>query len=177
MYRHFATVADAVSVPVILYNVPGRTSCSITPEVVGRLSKHPNVMGIKEASGDLSYAMKIAKYLNDDFIMFSGNDDITIPLMSIGAKGVISVWANIMPKQCHEMVQLYLDGKHEEAARMQIQYLPIMNALFTEVNPIPVKEALNLMGMNAGSFRLPLYPMTEEHREQLRKVMKETGLL
>lgn len=177
MYRHFATVADAVSVPVILYNVPGRTSCSITPEVVGRLSKHPNVIGIKEASGDLSYAMKIAKYLNDDFIMFSGNDDITIPLMSIGAKGVISVWANIMPKQCHEMVQLYLDGKHEEAARMQIQYLPIMNALFTEVNPIPVKEALNLMGMNAGSFRLPLYPMTGEHREQLRKVMKETGLL
>ena len=166
-----------MSVPVILYNVPGRTSCSITPEVVGRLSKHPNIMGIKEASGNLSYAMKIAKYLNDDFIMFSGNDDITIPLMSIGAKGVISVWANIMPKQCHEMVQLYLDGKHEEAARMQIQYLPIMNALFTEVNPIPVKEALNLMGMNAGSFRLPLYPMTGEHREQLRKVMKETGLL
>lgn len=177
MYRHFMTAADEAKAPIILYNVPGRTGCGITPEVVGRLSKHPNIIGIKEASGDLSYAMKIAKYLNDDFVMFSGNDDITIPLMSIGAKGVISVWANIMPKECRTMVHLYLEGHHEEAAKMQIEYLPIMNALFMEVNPIPVKEAMNLMGMNAGGYRLPLYPMTDEHREALRQVMKETGLL
>ena len=177
MYLHFATVADAVSAPIILYNVPGRTGCSIPPEVVGRLSKHPNIIGSKEASGDLGYAMKIAKYLNDDFVMFSGNDDIVVPLMSIGAKGVISVWANIMPKECSELVHKYLDGKHEEAAQMQIKYLPIINALFMEVNPIPVKEAMNLMGMNAGGFRLPLYPMTDAHREELAKVMKEMGIL
>lgn len=177
MYLHFATVADQVSAPMILYNVPGRTGCSIPPEVVGRLSKHPNIIGIKEASGDLGYAMKIAKYLNDDFVMFSGNDDIVVPLMSIGAKGVISVWANVMPKECSELVHAYLEGRHEEAAQMQIKYLPIINALFMEVNPIPVKEALNLMGMNAGGFRLPLYPMTDAHREELAKVMKETGIL
>ncbi len=177
MYRHFVTVADAVDKPIILYNVPGRTGCSITPAVVGRLSKHPNVIGIKEASGDISYAVKIAKYLNDDFVMFSGNDDITIPLMSLGAKGVISVWANIMPKECHDMVHHYLEGRYEEARRMQIQYLPIMNALFMEVNPIPVKEAMNLMGMRAGGFRLPLYSMTDVHREQLAGTLKEFGLL
>lgn len=177
MYRHFVTVADAVDKPIILYNVPGRTGCSITPAVVGRLSKHPNVIGIKEASGDISYAVKIAKYLNDDFVMFSGNDDITIPLMSLGAKGVISVWANIMPKECHDMVHHYLEGRYEEARKMQIQYLPIMNALFMEVNPIPVKEAMNLMGMRAGGFRLPLYPMTDVHREQLAGTLKEFGLL
>lgn len=177
MYRHFATVADAVDKPIILYNVPGRTGCSISPAVVGRLSQHPNITGIKEASGDISYAVKIAKYLNDDFVMFSGNDDITIPLMSLGAKGVISVWANIMPRECHDMVHHYLEGRHEEARRMQIQYLPIMNALFMEVNPIPVKEAMNLMGMHAGGFRLPLYPMTEAHREQLASILKEFGLV
>ena len=177
MYRHFVTVADAVDKPIILYNVPGRTGCSITPAVVGRLSKHPNVIGIKEASGDISYAVKIAKYLNDDFVMFSGNDDITIPLMSLGAKGVISVWANILPKECHDMVHHYLEGRYEEARRMQIQYLPIMNALFMEVNPIPVKEAMNLMGMRAGGFRLPLYSMTDVHREQLAGTLKEFGLL
>ena len=161
----------------LLYNVPGRTGCSITPAVVGRLSEHPNVIGIKEASGDIGYAVKIAKYLNDDFVMFSGNDDITIPLMSLGAKGVISVWANIMPKECHDMVHHYLEGRYEEARKMQIQYLPIMNALFMEVNPIPVKEAMNLMGMHAGGFRLPLYPMTDAHREQLAGTLKEFGLI
>lgn len=177
MYRHFATVADQVKAPIILYNVPGRTSCSIAPSVVGRLSKHSNIIGIKEASGDISYAVKIAKYLSDDFVMLSGNDDITVPLMSLGARGVISVWANIMPKQCHEMVEHFLNGRLEEARKMQIQYLPVMNALFIEVNPIPVKEAMNLMGMNAGGFRLPLYPMTPQHREELAAALREAGLL
>lgn len=177
MYRHFATVADQVEAPIILYNVPGRTSCSISPAVVGRLSQHPNIIGIKEASGDISYAVKIAKYLNDDFVMLSGNDDITVPLMSLGARGVISVWANIMPKECHEMVEHFLSGRLEEARKMQIQYLPVMNALFMEVNPIPVKEAMNLMGMNAGGYRLPLYPMTDAHREELAQVLREAGQL
>jgi len=177
MYRHFATVADQAEAPIILYNVPGRTSCSISPAVVGRLSQHPNIIGIKEASGDISYAVKIAKYLNDDFVMLSGNDDITVPLMSLGARGVISVWANIMPKECHEMVEHFLSGRLEEARKMQIQYLPVMNALFMEVNPIPVKEAMNLMGMNAGGYRLPLYPMTDAHREELAQVLREAGQL
>ena len=177
MYRHFATVADAITCHVIAYNVPGRTGCSISTSVVKRMSEHGNFMGIKEASGNMSYAMKIAGYLNDHFTMYSGNDDITIPLMSIGAKGVISVWANIMPRECSQMVHAYLEGRHEEAARMQIEYLKIMNDLFIEVNPIPVKEAMNLMGMDAGSFRLPLYPMTDAHREALAATMKEYGLL
>ena len=177
MYRHFATVADQAEAPIILYNVPCRTSCSISPAVVGRLSQHPNIIGIKEASGDISYAVKIAKYLNDDFVMLSGNDDITVPLMSLGARGVISVWANIMPKECHEMVEHFLSGRLEEARKMQIQYLPVMNALFMEVNPIPVKEAMNLMGMNAGGYRLPLYPMTDAHREELAQVLREAGQL
>ncbi len=108
MYRHFADVADAVDVPVILYNVPGRTGCSIPVETVARLARHPNICGIKEASGDISYAVKIARYLSDDFQMFCGNDDITLPLLSLGASGVISVWANIMPAACHQMVTDYL---------------------------------------------------------------------
>ena len=146
MYRHFADVADAVDVPVILYNVPGRTGCSIPVETVARLARHPNICGIKEASGDISYAVKIARYLSDDFQMFCGNDDITLPLLSLGASGVISVWANIMPAACHQMVTDYLEGRREQALKAQLKYLDLINGLFTEVNPIPVKEAMNLMG-------------------------------
>ena len=115
MYRHFMMSADAATAPIILYNVPGRTGCKISPDVVRRLSVHPNVMAIKEASGDIGYAMKVARYLSDDFTMYSGNDDITIPLMSLGASGVISVWANVMPRTVHDMVTDYLAGRHEKA--------------------------------------------------------------
>lgn len=115
IYQHFKTVLDAVDVPCILYNVPGRTGCSISPRNVGRLAKHPNAFGIKEASGSISYATKIARFLSDDFVMFSGNDDIVVPLMSLGAKGVISVWANVMPREVHEMTWNYLEGRHDEA--------------------------------------------------------------
>lgn len=177
MYRHFATVADEAVAPIIVYNIPGRTGCSISPAVMERLAKHPNIIGVKEASGDINYCMKIAHLLSDDFVMFSGNDNITIPLMSIGAKGVISVWANIMPRECSQMVHAWLDGGHEEAAEMQIKYLDIIDALFMEVNPIPVKEALHLMGMDTGRLRLPLYNMTDEHRAKLASVMKRYGLI
>ncbi len=176
MYRHFADVADAVDVPVILYNVPGRTGCSIPVETVARLAKHPNICGIKEASGDISYAVKIARYLSDDFCMFCGNDDITLPLLSLGAKGVISVWANVMPAACHQMVSDYLAGSRETALAAQLRYLDLINALFMEVNPIPVKEAMNLMGLDVGGYRLPLCPMSETHREQLAQIMRQAGL-
>lgn len=176
MYRHFMMSADAASAPIILYNVPGRTGCKISPEVVRRLSVHPNVMGIKEASGDMSYAMKVARYLSDDFVMYSGNDDITVPLLSVGASGVISVWANIMPSEVHNMVMDYLEGREEQARRTQLRYLDLINALFMEVNPIPVKEAMNLMGLRAGSYRMPMYPMAPENRAKLAKIMREAGL-
>lgn len=176
MYRHFMMSADAASAPIILYNVPGRTGCKISPEVVRRLSVHPNVMGIKEASGDMSYAMKVARYLSNDFVMYSGNDDITVPLLSVGASGVISVWANIMPSEVHDMVMDYLEGREEQARRTQLRYLDLINALFMEVNPIPVKEAMNLMGLRAGSYRMPMYPMAPENRAKLAKIMREAGL-
>lgn len=176
MYRHFMMSADAASAPIILYNVPGRTGCKISPEVVRRLSVHPNVMGIKEASGDMSYAMKVARYVSDDFVMYSGNDDITVPLLSVGASGVISVWANIMPSEVHDMVMDYLEGREEQARRTQLRYLDLINALFMEVNPIPVKEAMNLMGLRAGSYRMPMYPMAPENRAKLAKIMREAGL-
>ena len=171
-----ADVADAVDVPVILYNVPGRTGCSIPVETVARLARHPNICGIKEASGDISYAVKIARYLSDDFQMFCGNDDITLPLLSLGASGVISVWANIMPAACHQMVTDYLEGRREQALKAQLKYLDLINGLFTEVNPIPVKEAMNLMGMDVGGYRLPLCPMSSEHREKLAGIMRQAGL-
>ena len=176
MYRHFMMSADAATAPIILYNVPGRTGCKISPDVVRRLSVHPNVMAIKEASGDIGYAMKVARYLSDDFTMYSGNDDITIPLMSLGASGVISVWANVMPRTVHDMVTDYLAGRHEKALQTQLRYLDLINALFMEVNPIPVKTAMNLMGLQAGHFRMPMYPMAPENLGRLKRIMCEAGL-
>jgi len=177
MYRHFATVADAVSIPSIIYNVPGRTGCSIPVDTVERLSKHPNICGIKEASGNMSYAMQIAHCLSPDFSMWCGNDDITLPLMSIGASGVISVWANVMPRQCSDMVHAFLDGRREEAVATAVKYLDLMNGLFMEVNPIPVKTALSMMGWETGTFRLPLCEMSEGNRAKLRAIMEKAGLL
>ena len=175
--RHFVAVADAVKIPCILYNVPGRTGCAISVENVERLSKHPNICGIKEASGDMSYAMKIAHCVGPDFALWCGNDDITLPLLSIGGSGVISVWANIMPRACHDMVMDYLEGRREQAAAAAVKYLDLMNGLFLEVNPIPVKTAMNLMGLEAGPFRLPLCEMTEAHTAQLRGLLEEAGLV
>ena len=177
IYRHFMETADAVNIPCILYNVPGRTGCWISEKNVIRLSKHENIMGIKEASGDMAYAMKIARHLSDDFRMYSGNDDIAIPIMSIGGSGVISVSANIIPRETHDMIFDYINGDREKAAKTQLKYLELINALFMEVNPIPVKEAMNLMGMNVGGFRLPLYNMAPENLEKLRDVMRRAGIL
>lgn len=177
IYRHFATVADAVKIPCILYNVPGRTGCSISEANVARLSKHPNIIGIKEASGNISYAAKIARHLSDDFVMYSGNDDMIVPMLALGASGVISVLANVAPRETHRLVMDFLEGRVKESRDLQLKLLEVTNDLFIEVNPIPVKEALNLMGKDVGGYRLPLCPMTQAHRETLRRSMAAAGLI
>lgn len=177
MYLHFKTVADAVSIPCILYNVPGRTGCAISENNVCRLARHPNIVGIKEASGDIGYAARIARHLSDDFVMYSGNDDMILSMMSLGCSGVISVLANVLPKETHEMIFDYLNGEPEKTRAAQLKYLELVNALFAEVNPIPVKEALNMMGMEVGGYRLPLTAPSAATKERLQKAMKEAGLL
>lgn len=167
MIRHFELIANSVNVPIILYNVPGRTGCSLSPAVVEVLSKHPNINGIKEASGDISYAVKLAPLLSEDFVMYSGNDDIIIPMLSLGARGVISVWANIMPKEVHDLVTLYLEGKQKEALAIQTGYLDLVDVLFCETNPIPVKHAMNELGFEVGPLRMPLGEMDEPNYKKL----------
>lgn len=177
IYRHLATVADAVDVPCILYNIPGRTGCSISVRNVERLAEHENIMAIKEASGSIAYAADIAHTLGPTFKMFSGNDDMVVPLMSLGASGVISVWANVQPQLVHDMVRAYLDGDVDRARQIQIAGLSLVRALFSEVNPIPVKEALAQMGMIGANYRLPLCPMADNTRAQLTEAMKGAGIL
>lgn len=176
MIRHFTTVADAVHIPIILYNVPGRTGCHIDEEAVKVLSQHPNICGIKEASGNISYATNIARYLSDDFVMYSGNDDMITSMMALGASGVISVLANCLPKETHEIVQDYLDGNVMASLEKQLKYLDFIHALFIEVNPIPVKQALNYMGKDVGGYRLPLCEMDEKNAKILKATMEDLGL-
>ena len=177
MYQHFLAAADAVNIPCLLYNVPGRTGCSIPVAVVEQLSKHPRIAGIKEASGDMGYVMKIAHCVGPDFALYSGNDDITIPLLSVGGSGVISVYANVCPRICHEIVADYLAGRQQEALEKHLKHLQLMNDLFLEVNPIPVKSAMNMMGLPAGPMRLPLCEMSEQHRIDLWTTLKNEGLV
>ena len=177
IYRHFKTVADAVDIPCILYNIPGRTGCAISVRNVERLAAHPNIMGIKEASGNVGYAADIAHCLSDSFRMYSGEDALTVPLMSLGASGTISVWADVQPARVHEMCRAFLDGDVQRARKLQVEALPLIHALFGEVNPIPVKEALAQMGMLERNYRLPLCPLSEAPRAALTAAMKEAGLL
>lgn len=177
LQEHFTAIADSVKLPIILYNVPGRTGVNISPETCRKLSGHPNIQAIKEAGGDISRVAKIASLCRNDLDIYSGNDDQTVPVLSLGGKGVISVLANIMPKEMHEMCRLFLDGKTAESAGMQLELLDLMNALFCEVNPIPVKAALNLMGFCKESYRLPLTPMGSAERDRLIKVMKRYLLI
>ncbi len=161
MIKHFSTIADAVSKPIIMYNVPSRTGINIQYEAMAQLKEHKNICAIKEASGDISYSLKIATLLCDSFCMYSGNDDIIVPMLSIGALGVISVWANIMPRQCASLVRLFFEGETQKALEIQLKYLNLINLLFKETNPIPVKAALNYLGADVGQCRLPLYNMSE----------------
>ena len=172
MMAHFLSVADKVNIPIILYNVPSRTGCSLPAECVGELAKHKNIVALKEASGDISYVAKVARYIAPDFQIFSGNDDMIVPVMSLGGAGVISVLANVAPQLSHDMVECCLNGDYKAAAKLQLDNLPLINSLFIEVNPIPVKEAMNLMGMNVGGYRLPLCEMDQVSRETLKKELR-----
>jgi 4-hydroxy-tetrahydrodipicolinate synthase len=172
MYQHFITVADAVDIPIILYNVPGRTGCSLPADCVEALAKHKNIAALKEASGDISYVAKVARYACDEFQLLCGNDDMIVPMMSLGGSGVISVFANLCPRECHEIVYACLENDFARAAKLQLQYLDLINALFIEVNPIPVKAAMNARGMDVGGYRLPLCGMDAGNLEKLLSAMK-----
>lgn len=172
MIRHFETVADSVSIPLTLYNVPGRTGCALAPHVVERLSRHPNIGSIKEASGDIGYVAKIARYISDGFALVSGNDNMIVPVMSLGGAGVISVFANLCPAVCKEMTDAWRAGDTARARALQLHYLNLIDALFIEVNPIPIKEAMNLLGMEIGGYRMPLCEMAEANRARLRQAME-----
>lgn len=177
LLQHFKAIADHVNIPIILYNVPSRTGVNIKTETYAELAKHPNIAAVKEASGDLSAILKIRAACGDDLAIYSGNDDQIVPILSIGGKGVISVLSNVAPKVTHDICQLYFEGKVKESADLQIGWLDLISELFSEVNPIPVKTAMRLMGYAAGPLRLPLCEMEENHLAALQAVMKKRGLL
>lgn len=177
LVKHFTYIADRVNVPMILYNVPSRTGVNILPETYVELAKHPRIVATKEASGDLSQVAKIKALCGDNLDIYSGNDDQIVPILSLGGKGVISVLSNVMPKEAHEICSLYFEGKIEESAKMQTDYLELINNLFIEVNPIPVKTALGLMGYNVGKLRMPLFAMEGKNLETLKDSLKEYGLI
>lgn len=177
LIRHFNAVADATDLPIILYNVPSRTGVNITPATYRELAKHPNIVAAKEASGNISQIAQIAQLCGDELDLYSGNDDQIVPLLSLGAKGVISVLSNIMPRQTHNICRLFFEGKIAESRALQLKLLPLINALFSDVNPIPVKEAMNLMGWKCGECRLPLVSMQPQAKEHLRALMQEQGLI
>lgn len=178
LYTHFKTVADSVKVPIILYNVPGRTGCNILPQTIVRLCQDcGNIVGVKEASGNISQIAQLAALAKGSVDIYSGNDDQIVPILSLGGKGVISVLANVAPRQTHEICAKFFAGDVEGSCRMQLEAMDLYGALFCEVNPIPVKKALNLMGMGAGSLRLPLTDMEEANAAKLEKAMREYGLI
>ena len=177
LIRHFNAVADATDLPIILYNVPSRTGVNITPATYRELAKHPNIVAAKEASGNISQIAQIAQACGDELDLYSGNDDQIVPLLSLGAKGVISVLSNIMPRETHDICRLFFEGKIAESRALQLKLLPLINALFSDVNPIPVKEAMNMMGWECGECRLPLVSMQPQAKEHLRVLMQEQGLV
>lgn len=178
LYAHYKEVAKSVSLPIIMYNVPSRTGCNIAPETAVRLARDcENIVGIKEASGNISQVAKLAKQAGGILDIYSGNDDQVIPILSLGGIGVISVLSNVAPKAAHDMVMEYLEGDRKKAAALQLDYLDLINVLFCEVNPIPVKGAMNLMGYNVGKLRLPLTEIEDAHRELVKKCLKEVGLI
>lgn len=178
LYAHFKTIAESVRVPIILYNVPSRTGCNILPETVVRLCKDvDNIVGVKEASGNISQIAHLAALSHGYVDIYSGNDDQIVPILSLGGVGVISVLSNVAPRQTHEICQKFFDGDVEGSCKMQLEALELCSALFCEVNPIPVKKALNLMGMGEGTLRMPLTDMEEANVEKLSKAMKAYGIL
>lgn len=177
LIAHYTAVANAVNIPIILYNVPSRTGCNLLPETIAKLVKNvKNIVGVKEASGNISQIAKVKLLCGDDVDLYSGNDDQVVPILSLGGIGVISVLSNVAPKETHDMVMNYLNGDLEKAREMQLKALPLIDALFSEVNPIPVKKAMSFMGWEAGPLRAPLSEMEDAHAEVLRQAMKDFGI-
>ena len=177
LIRHFTEIADSVSCPIILYNVPSRTGCNITMPVYKALAKHPNIVGVKEASGNISAIAQLFAECGDDYDIYSGNDDQIVPILSLGGKGVISVLANPMPQETHDICQLYFDGKVKESAELQLKLLDLCNTLFCEVNPVPVKTAMAAMGFCGEEIRLPLSEMEDANKEKLLCSMRKLDLI
>ena len=177
LIEHYKAIAEAVTLPIIMYSVPSRTGVNINPETCVELSKIKNIVAIKEASGNLSQVAKIAALCRDNLDIYSGNDDQIVPILSLGGKGVISVLSNVMPRYTHDMTQKFFDGNIVEATQMQLDAIDLIDALFSEVNPIPVKYALNLMGYNYGKPRLPLVELSAKNQERMREAMKNHNLI
>ncbi len=177
LIAHYTKVAQSVSLPIILYNVPSRTGLNIAPETLKELSKVENIVAVKEASGNISQVAKIAQLCGDDMTIYSGNDDQIIPILSLGGKGVISVLSNVAPKQTHDMIASYLDGDVKTALKLQLDAIELVDALFIEVNPIPAKAAMNMLGYDAGPLRMPLCEISDSNKEILRKAMVNYGLI
>ncbi len=175
LIAHYTAIADSVNIPIILYNVPGRTGLNINPETLKALSSHKNIVAVKEASGNISQIVEIGTFCSESFNMYSGNDDQVVPLLSVGGIGVISVVANVAPKEMHDMVIHYLNGDVKKAMELQLRIKPLNDALFCEVNPIPVKTAMNLLGKEVGHLRLPLIDMSDKSLEYLKNSLKSYG--
>lgn len=176
LLKHYDAISNSVKLPIILYSVAGRTGVNLTPKVVQKLAQIPNIIGIKEASGDISQVAEIARLCGEDFAIYSGNDDMIVPVLSLGGQGVISVLANILPQVTHDLVSSYLEGDVKTSCKLQLRVNGLVHALFIEVNPIPVKTAMNLMGMDVGSFRLPLTEMAAENLVVLKDELTNYGL-
>jgi len=177
LYETFTAIADASTKPCILYNVPSRTGCNLLPATAARLAEHPNIVAIKEASGNISQIAELASLVGDKMDIYSGNDDQIVPVLSLGGKGVISVLSNVMPRATSEMCKMYMNGDTKGALKLQLELLPLINALFSEVNPIPVKAAMSAMGYCENYLRLPLTPMEKAHEDVLLSLMREQNLI
>lgn len=175
LVAHFTAIANAIKIPVILYNVPSRTGMAFDIDTLKELAKVENIVAIKEASGNISYMARVAAEVPELYI-YSGNDDMIVPTLSLGGKGVISVLSNVMPKEAHDICEYYFNGEVDKSRDLQLRLLELINNLFIEVNPVPVKTALNLMGFNAGNLRMPLVPMAEANLEKLKKSMTDAGI-
>ena len=172
---HYEAIAKAVSIPIILYSVPSRTGVNITPETLLKLTKIPNIVAVKEASGNISQVAKIAALCGDKLAIYSGDDNMTVPVMSLGGKGVISVIANILPKETHELTEKYMSGDHAGALKLQLDMLSVMESMFYEVNPIPVKTAMNILGFEVGPLRMPMCEMEEGNAAKLKAALMDYG--
>ncbi len=177
LIAHYTAIAEAVELPIIMYNVPGRTGCNILPETAATLVRNvKNIVGIKEASGNISQVAKLMSICGDEIELYSGNDDQIVPMMSLGGLGVISVLSNVAPKETHDIVEMYLDGDVRGSMELQLKAIPLIDQLFCEVNPIPVKAGMNLMGFEVGPLRMPLTEMEDAHKENLKAAMKDFGI-